>query len=210
MRPRLRATLFLVILALLAGGVLAIVEHSMRSRIEANRTAATMRVLRALLPDKGYDNEPSGDVVLLSSITALGAAEPLPAYRARLGGQPVAAVLTVTAPDGYVGSIRLLVSVAADGRVLGARVIQHTETPGLGDGIEAEKSDWILAFNGRSARDPAAAGWSLQRDGGDFDQLTGATITSRAVVNAIHNALLYFDAHREEVFSALSSLPMEN
>jgi electron transport complex protein RnfG len=121
-------------------------------------------------------------------------------YRARKYGWPVAVVLAPVAPDGYNGTIRLLVAIKMDGTLAGVRVIQHRETPGLGDAIEAERSDWILGFDGKSLNDPVQEKWKVKRDGGDFDQFTGATITPRAVVKAVNKALLYFRLHGHSLF----------
>ena len=123
-------------------------------------------------------------------------------YRARREGRPVAAVLTAVAPDGYNGAIRLLVGVRRDATVAGVRVVSHRETPGLGDFIEAEKSDWVAQFEDRSLGDPPAERWRVRRDGGAFEALTGATITPRAVVGAVRKALIYFRDRREALFAA--------
>ena len=111
-------------------------------------------------------------------------------------------VLKFNAVDGYNGNITLLAGINRDGSLRGVRVVSHKETPGLGDAIEAEKSDWIRAFSGRSLRDPAAEQWTVQRDGGEFDQFTGATITPRAVVNAVRMALEYYEANRGRLFDS--------
>ena len=104
---------------------------------------------------RSYDNDLLQDVVTVRDAERLGTDEPLPVYRARQAGQPVAAILTVVAPDGYAGSIRLLVGIDADGHLLGVRVVAHRETPGLGDAIDERKSTWIDGFKGRSLGDPA-------------------------------------------------------
>jgi len=113
----------------------------------------------------------------------------------------VAAVLESVAPDGYSGSIRLLVGVTPDGRLLGVRVLQHQETPGLGDAIEERRSDWIRSFDGRSLGRPPMARWKVRKDGGDFDQLTGATVTPRAVVAAVRNTLLFVERQGPALFA---------
>lgn len=109
-------------------------------------------------------------------------------------------MMITTAPDGYNGNIRLLLGIDFNSTILGVRVISHKETPGLGDPIEIEKSNWILGFNQKSLQRPDNEGWAVKRDGGDFDQFTGATISPRAVVKAVHTALLYFDAHKQALF----------
>ena len=113
-------------------------------------------------------------------------------------------VLKFKAVNGYNGNIELLAGIRSDGTLLGVRVTRHKETPGLGDAIEAEKSDWILGFSGKSLGRPATAQWTVERDGGAFDQFTGATITPRAVVEAVRDALAYFEANRDYLFDTAS------
>jgi electron transport complex protein RnfG len=118
------------------------------------------------------------------------------AYRALLDGKPVAVFLQPTAPDGYSGSIKLLVAILENGTIAGVRVLNHRETPGLGDYIETNKSSWIHGFIGRSLGNPEPKLWQVKRDGGVYDQFTGATITPRAVVRAVARSLEYFQTHR--------------
>jgi electron transport complex protein RnfG len=122
-------------------------------------------------------------------------------YRARLHGEPVALVIAAVAPDGYSGTIRLLVGINVDGSLSGVRVVAHRETPGLGDAIEEERSDWILGFTGKSLQNPPLQKWAVKKDGGAFDQLTGATITPRAVVKAVRQALLYYRDQKDALFA---------
>ena len=173
-------------------------------RIAENEKAALLRTLNTLIPHDDYDNDLTSDRIEVASRALLGTGKPLPVYRARRSGRPVAAILTSVAPDGYGGAIRLLVAIRYDGRLYGVRVLQHRETPGLGDGIEADRSPWIHQFDGRSLRDPDELGWNVVKDGGVFDQFTGATISPRAVVKAVHNALIFFDRKRDRLFSAPS------
>jgi len=126
-------------------------------------------------------------------------------YRVFAEGAPVAALFVVTARDGYAGPIRILVGVGSDGAVTGVRIVEHRETPGLGDRIDQARSDWVYQFDGRSLGNPVGARWLLQVDGGDFDQLTGASVTPRAVIKAIRDTLIYFDAHRDEIFTLPAS-----
>ena len=171
-------------------------------RIAENEKAALLRTLNTLIPRGDYDNDLTTDRIEVASRALLGTGKPLTVYRARRAGRPVAAILTAVAPDGYGGAIRLLVAVRHDGRLYGVRVLQHRETPGLGDAIEADRSPWIHQFDGRSLRDPDELGWNVVKDGGVFDQFTGATISPRAVVKAVHNALIFFDRNRGRLFSA--------
>ena len=126
--------------------------------------------------------------------------------RADLGGKPVAVLFAVTATDGYAGPIRLLVGVRADGRLSGVRVVSHDETPGLGDRIESRRSEWIFQFDGRSLADPVPAAWAIRADGGDFDQITGASVSSRAVLKAVRDTLVYFADNRDTVLGTGEAL----
>jgi Na+-translocating ferredoxin:NAD+ oxidoreductase subunit G len=191
---------FLLALFGVAGaGLVALVFQGTAERIAANEEAATLASLHAILQDESYDNDIIQDAVTLSD-ELLGGSH-LRAYRAWLGDEPVAVVFTAIAPGGYGGPIRLLVGVEADGEVAGVRVVAHRETPGLGDDIEAQRSDWILGFDGRSLANLAYESWAVRRDGGVFDQFTGATISPRAVVTAVRDTLIYYESHRDEVFA---------
>lgn len=196
--PAWRAVLSLTLIAAVAGAIVGLAWEFTRARIAANESLRLLATLSSVLPADRYDNEPQNDVALLD----LGSGKLTPVYRARLRGQPSAAVLTVTAPDGYVGPIQLLVAMAADGRVLGVRVLEHTETPGIGDAIDGRRSPWIGIFTGRSLEDPPTAGWRARQDGGQFDAIAGATISSRAVINGVRQAVQYFGTHREQIFAA--------
>ncbi len=203
-RNILISTLFLVLFAMIGTGIVAFVHHATAQRIANNNRAALLGQLNALVPDDRYDNDLSTDTMWLEAQT-VGAAGPVTVYRARHTGQPVAAIFSFATPDGYSGPIRLLVGIFNDGKLAGVRVVGHNETPGLGDGIEAERSDWILNFNGLSLDNPPAERWAVRRDGGVFDQFTGATITPRAVVAAIKRSLLYFRDHRSDLFITTSA-----
>lgn len=199
--PRWRVALILAAILAAVALLVLLLTQGTRAPITRNEAAQLMKVLRTVLPPGGFDNEPHLDRILVHAPALLGSDEALPLYRARLRGQPVAAVVTVVAPHGYMGPITLLVAITADARIHAVHALSHDETPGLGDRIDRSRSDWIEGFRGRSLADPPAGRWKVRRDGGDFDQMTGATITSRAVVAAVHDALLYFEQHREEIFS---------
>jgi Na+-translocating ferredoxin:NAD+ oxidoreductase subunit G len=199
-RPILISATFLFLFAVIGSGLVAFTYDSTAQRIADNQRKALLKSLNELIPSERYDNDIFTDTLYVVSSELLGADTPVPVYRARKHGWPVAAVLAVVAPDGYNGSIKLLVAINLDGTLAGVRVVQHRETPGLGDGIEAERSDWILGFNGKSLANPVKKGWKVKRDGGIFDQFTGATITPRAVVKAVHKALLYFQIHAHSLF----------
>lgn len=196
-----RSGVLLALFALTGTAIVAVTQQLTRERIAASERAATIRTLHTLVPMTEHDNDLYADRISVSSPQYLGSREPLTVYRARHQDMPVAAILTAVAPDGYSGAIRLLVAVSADGSLRGVRIIDHHETPGLGDGIEAEKSPWVEGFRDKSLQSPDGDGWRVKKDGGIFDQFTGATITPRAVVRAVHNALLYFQANRDALFA---------
>lgn len=180
-----------------AAALLAGVHHLTRERIELARAREASSTLHQVLPPDSHDNE-----LVTDTVTAAipGLAGDATVYRARSNGRPSGVVFEVTTEDGYSGPIRLMVGVDAAGRVTGVRVLQHRETPGLGDGIEAARSDWILGFDGRALGDPEKERWRSSRRGGDFDTLTSATITTEAVVTAVRRVLEYFEANRDELF----------
>lgn len=151
--------------------------------------------LATLLPPASYDNELHENQHSLA--TANGA---VTAYLATENGQPVAAIYEAVSGEGYAGEIRLLVGVYKNGEVSGVRVLSHRETPGLGDDIELSRSDWIEGFNGKSLDGFTREDWRVEKDGGIFDQFTGATITPRAVVNAVYNVLHVHDNFSEQLF----------
>ncbi len=182
--------------ALLVSSVLVVVDHFSRPRIEAERRAAAEALLAQMLPGIDYDNS------LAASFTALHpvhAGDPNGVYRASHKGRPAAWVYAVTTGQGYGGAIELLVGVDPAGRITAVRVTDHRETPGLGDRIEAGKSTWITQFEGRRLGDPPAAAWRPNRLGGAFETISGATITSKAVTDAVRRVLEYDTAHRGDL-----------
>jgi electron transport complex protein RnfG len=197
----LKTALMLGLFALAGTTLVALTYSTTDERIAENERQAIMRTLNALVPATQHDNDMLNDTVQVTAPDLLGSDKPVTVYRARQNGQPVAAVFNVVAPDGYNGHIKLLVAIHYDGIVAGVRVISHRETPGLGDSIEIEKSNWILGFDGFSIFNPPRQGWQVRKDGGEFDQFTGATITPRAVVKAVYKCLQYFNANREQVFA---------
>lgn len=192
----------LTLFAIIGTGLVVLTVDATRGRIAANERATLLARLAKMLPTGSFDNDVIGDTLQVRDPTLLGSKNPVTVYRARLKGKPVAAVLTPVAPDGYSGDIKLLVGIRYDGTLTGVRVLDHHETPGLGDAIEENRSDWITRFTGDSLVKPGEAGWKVKRDGGSFDQFTGATITPRAVVKAVHGCLLYFAQNREKLFAA--------
>ncbi len=186
--------LLLGVAVLLSTSLLALAHISTRDAIAQREAEDLQQSLSQVLPPSIHDND-----LLNSTLEISEDGQPVVVYRARLQQQTSAVAWNITAPDGYGGPIRLLLGVAADGTVLGVRVLSHAETPGLGDWIETAKSPWILGFDGHSLDNLSDDGWAVRKDGGRFDQFTGATITPRAVVGAVHRGLQFFQQRRTEL-----------
>ncbi|MDH5435235.1 MAG: electron transport complex subunit RsxG [Gammaproteobacteria bacterium] len=186
--------------AIIGTTILAITHEQTKERIAENERNVLLRNLHAVISPDTHDNELFSDTIEVTDAKLLGSKKPITVYRARLNKTPVAAVFAAIAPDGYNGDIKLLIAIKMDGSLLGVRVVGHRETPGLGDYIEVARSDWITKFTGLSLNNPAKKSWHVKRDGGEFDQFTGATITPRAVVRAVYNSLVYFEQHQQDVF----------
>lgn len=168
-------------------------------RIAENEQAWLEQSLRPALSGVFFDSGISESILTIPAPHDLPGSEDAIVYRVYTGETPVAALFVVSARDGYAGAIRLLVGVDTEGAVTGVHVLAHRETPGLGDGVESSKSDWVRQFDGRSLGDPQVDGWRIRRDGGEFDQLTGASVTPRAIVKAVRETLEYFEANSEQV-----------
>lgn len=176
--------------ALVAG-----VNQVTKSRIEAQAQAALLTNLQAVLPQGHQDAQLLQQCLLVNAPAAFGQAQTR-LYRTRYQEQMVY-VSEAVAPDGYSGAILLLAAISTDGTVYGVRTLAHKETPGLGDKIEVKRHPWILSFNNQQVGDSDDKRWAVKKDGGQFDQFTGATITPRAVVGAVKRAALYIKAHPE-------------
>lgn len=200
-RNMLISAILLGLFAISGTGIVAYTFDKTKQRIAENERAMIVKSLHALITPKEHDNDLYNDLIQVTHNSLLGTDEPVNVYRARMQNKPVAAILNSVAPDGYSGSIHLLVAIRYNGSLAGVRVVKHRETPGLGDSIDIERSDWILGFNGKSLNNPEEKAWRVKRDGGAFDQLTGATITPRAVVKAIRNTLRYYETNKDMLFN---------
>jgi H+/Na+-translocating ferredoxin:NAD+ oxidoreductase subunit G len=201
-KKRILITATLLTLFAAAGAALVGITFTQtEDDIIRNERLTLLRQLNNIIPSDAYDNDLLLDTITIKADRQLGTSDESLAYRARKNGEDVAVVLSSIAPNGYNGPINMLVGIYADGRLAGVRVVKHRETPGLGDAITLTHSDWILSFNGKSLTDPEHKYWKVKRDGGIFDQFTGATITPRAIVKAVHQALLYFSENKTMLFS---------
>lgn len=203
--PILIAAVLLSLFSVAGAGLVAVTHVATADRIAQNERQALLDRLTVLVPPGRVTNDMAADTLEVSDRERLGAGRTT-VYRARAGDAPVALILTAVVPDGYAGPINLLVAVLADGSLGGVRVISHKETPGLGDKIEESRTDWIHGFSGKSLGNPAPAGWKVKRDGGEFDQFTGATVTPRAIVKAVKNTLLYVKEKGNALYAPADSV----
>ncbi len=202
-----RSAIGLGLFAVITGGTIAVTQAFTAHRIQEQAARAEARALFEIIPEPYHDNRMLRDQVQLPADDTLAPGQPVTAWVARKQGHPTGIIMPVTAPDGYSGDIHLLVGLDMEGRILGVRVTSHKETPGLGDRIETKKSDWLLGFNGQSLGTPPYREWNVRKDGGEFDQFTGATITPRAVVKAVKNTLIYFRTNRQVIMERLRQAP---
>nr|WP_256261113.1 electron transport complex subunit RsxG [Shewanella sp. NIFS-20-20] len=186
--------------ALVCTAIVSLVDYATKDEIALQQQRQLLSVLGQIIPADLHDNDLSQSCTFLTD-PALGSSQPLPAYIATLQGQPVAIAMETIAPDGYSGAIKIIVAVDASGKVLGVRTLQHQETPGLGDKIDHSKSDWVNSFIGKRVQGNEDPAWRVKKDGGEFDQFTGATITPRAYVGALRRTIAYFDANKHQIFS---------
>lgn len=188
--------------ALVTAGVLAFTNLTTSPKIAIEERKAAQKALLQILPEPTHDNDLLSDTWLIpndiqTSLNLNGANE---VHIARSNGKAVAAILPTVATDGYSGDIKLIVGVWADGTIAGVRTLTHKETPGLGDKVDIKKSNWVLGFNGKSLRNPTKENWTVKKNGGYFDQFTGATITPRAVVNQVKVTLEFFEQNQQSFF----------
>ncbi len=185
--------------AIFGSGLLAFINSMTEKRIAENERQALLNSLNQVIDASQYDNALEEDSISVNANT-LNRDEASIVYRARKNNKAVAAIMTVTAPDGYNGKIKMLVAVNTNGKVAGVRVVAHKETPGLGDKIDVSRDNWINSFSGKSLQQPNINLWTVKKDGGEFDSFSGATITPRAVVKAVKNSLQYFENNQDLLF----------
>jgi electron transport complex protein RnfG len=194
----------LAMFAIACTAIVGLVNELTKERIYIQQQKQLLTTLNEVISAERYDNELTLDCVKITD-DLLGKGIIQTAYLARSHNAPVATAITATAPDGYNGKISLLVAINIDGSISGVRTLKHQETPGLGDKIETRKTDWITSFAGKKLVSETDSRWAVAKDGGMFDQFTGATITPRAVVKAVKKATLYFNQHQEMLFNSTNA-----
>lgn len=200
-RYMLRTAVLLTLFAIAGTALVALTYENTKEQIAKAEREALLKKLHSVIKPEEHDNDIFYDTISVNDPEYLGPAPSVDVFRARMNGEPVALLMTPTAPDGYSGDIKLLVGIRYAGDIAGVRVLSHKETPGLGDAIEERRSNWIEQFTGRSLKNPAVEVWKVRRDRGQFDQLTGATISSRAVVKAVRKTLEYYQSNRDMLFN---------
>lgn len=196
--------LLLFIFAVITAGTLAFTYEGTKDTIKESQRKAAQKALLEIIPQSRFDNDLLLDTIAIpeSAHALLGKLSDEAIHVARKNGEIIAVIIPAIAPDGYNGDIKMIAGVNIDGSVAGVRVLVHKETPGLGDKIDIKKSQWVNSFTGRSLNNPAANGWKVKKNGGEFDQFTGATITPRAVVARIYNVLRFADENKTLLFSS--------
>ena len=199
--------LVLLLFTIAFTALMAVTYQFTKTTIEANALAAKMELIGTVLPPSSYDNDLLKDFMELPAAAALGNDAPSRVYRARRGDAPAALVLEAAAPDGYSGRIELLIAVRASGELAAVRVTGHHETPGLGDYIDPKKDKnkaqpWIKQFDDLGFDKVKREDWRVKKDGGHFEARAGATISARAVTNAVGSALQFANENRDRLFEA--------
>ena len=216
-RVSVRTAAILTVFTLVFTTLMAATYKATKPAIDASAEAEKLKLVGEVLPATLYDNALLADYVDIPPRAELGLAaqdDPVRLLRARQAGAPAALVFEAVAPDGYGGRIRLILAVGADDRMLGVRVIGHKETPGLGDYIDPKKdrnkaAPWIRQFDARGFGEVAAADWKVKKDGGKFDARAGATISARAVTNAVRRALQFAVDHRDKLYALPAQSKLE-
>lgn len=195
--------LILMLFAVVCTATVGLVHLMTKDNIELQAQQQLIRQLNQTIDENRHDNEMFRDCVIAPINNDDLKIDVI--YRARMNNSPIAAAIKTAAPDGYNGNIELLIAINSDGSVSGVRTLLHKETPGLGDKIELRKSDWITKFAGKKVHDENDNRWAVIKDGGMFDQFTGATITPRAVVKTVRKTVDYFKANQEVIFNTESN-----
>ncbi|MBV1842414.1 electron transport complex subunit RsxG [Photobacterium ganghwense] len=190
----------LAIFALLATTLVSVTNLLTEDRIQEQQQKELLKVLNQVIPADSHDNELYKSCTLINNEQYLGTPTPMPAYVAEKAGQKTGIAIEAVAPDGYSGASKLVVGLNIDGKVTGVRVLNHNETPGLGDKIDTRISNWINSFTGKKVNGEKDTRWAVRKDGGEFDQFTGATITPGAVVGAVKRVSLYYQQNQQHIF----------
>lgn len=198
-KQKLIAITPLLLTSLVCVFFIVLIHQLTKEKITENRQRAALTIINDVMP-ANYDNDIFNDNIKIDVPTYINNTNSITAYRARLNNQPVAVSLMPVMTKGYNGSISLIIGIAYDGTLNGVRIISHHETEGFGDKAHQDKSDWLLQFNNHNIETSAKDKWAIKKDDGEFDQLSGATITSRSIINIIYKTLEYYTENRDKFY----------
>ena len=196
-----RNSFLLAAFAIICTAAVATINQFTKPVIAQQEKMALLKTIDQLIPKSLYVNDIISSCFVVSDDIFLGKGQSQQVYLAKKSGTPVALMLETSTFKGYAGEIKLAVGIFADGKVAGVRVIRHTETPGLGDKVQTNKSEWVYAFDNKEYKEDQDYRWEVKKNGGDIDAFTGATITPRAVTFAVKDALIYFNKYHDQLFS---------
>ena len=197
----LKTASLLIVFSIAGTWLLAFIYATTLAPIAKSEEEARLSLFRQIVEDSMHDNDLLKDTIKVGPNELLGNKEPIEINRAKINNKPAAVILEAIAPDGYSGNIKLLIAIRADGTVSGVRVLEHKETPGLGDYIDILHGNWIKQFDNESLEKTTLQMWRVKKDDGKFDYMAGATITPRAIVKAVSRALQYFQINKTKLFA---------
>lgn len=215
-------SLLLTAFAIAVAASLALTESYTKDKREAAIRKVKSQALEEVIPADKRDNILLDDVIITEDSEYLNIKKHKKCstkdnfdkcekiFIARKNDKITAFIIPTRAPDGYGGSINSIVGIYLDGSIAGVRVIQHAETPGLGDKIETKKSDWVFDFDNKSLTNLTAHQWHVKKDKGVFDQFTGATITPRAVVKSVYNALNFYQKYKQDLLKQANKSSLDD
>lgn len=195
----MKSLLPLVAIAFVCALILVITNTLTHERIADNARIQQLKVCYTVMP-LSYNNDLYNDKIEVIEPDYLGGDHAVSIFRARNNGEPVGLVMMPIIANGYNGKIEVAIGVALNGTLLGVQVIEHRETEGLGDGIDQNISDWITNFTNHSLANTQIESWAVEKDGGVFDQLSGATISPRSVINAVRKSLEYYQIKQDRLY----------
>ena len=192
----------LAFIIIFCGGLLLVTFTNTNPRTQKETNLYEEKKLLEILSPYSFTNSIIKESITLPASTNAGIEEGSKAYLGKQNQEIIAILLPITVAEGYGGKIKMLVGISSKREILGTKILSHHETAGLGDKIETDKSNWIKSFRGRSIKNTNPNEWDVKKDGGDFDQLTGATITSRSIIFATKRLLNYVENNYETLFNS--------
>ena len=199
-KSSLRVIILVAIMAITASVIVSGSYEISHEKILKNEQNQQLATLDELLQNSSYD-EIIENFNSTDSINIIENSEPRPLYIAIRNNAATAVIYSAGSSQGYNGPIDMLIGISMDGNVMGVRIINHRETPGLGDLIEIEKSDWITHFNQKSLLDPPLSEWKVVKDGGKCEGFSSATISARAAIHTVREALINIEKNKEKIIS---------